>query len=127
MKKLALFNHKGGVGKTTLTINIAEELAESGKRILLIDADPQCNLSSFYLEEDYLEKLLEESDTDLGRTLWSAVKPVVTGRGPVRNVDPIKIRENLFLIPGDVLISDMKRFSQTHGPRRSPGANGGTM
>jgi len=51
MKKIALFNHKGGVGKTTLTVNIAAALAESGRRVLLIDTDPQCNLTSFYLEE----------------------------------------------------------------------------
>jgi cellulose biosynthesis protein BcsQ len=43
MKKIALFNHKGGVGKTTLTVNIADALAKSDKRVLLVDADPQCN------------------------------------------------------------------------------------
>ena len=54
MKKIALFNHKGGVGKTTLTVNIANAMAEAGKRVLLVDADPQCNLTSFYLEESTL-------------------------------------------------------------------------
>lgn len=49
VKKIALFNHKGGVGKTTLTVNITDALAESGKTVLLVDADPQCNLTSFYL------------------------------------------------------------------------------
>ena len=49
MKKIALFNHKGGVGKSTLTINIANALAKMGKTVLLVDADPQCNLTSFYL------------------------------------------------------------------------------
>jgi len=45
MKKIALFNHKGGVGKTTLSINIADALAEAGKTVLIVDADPQCNLT----------------------------------------------------------------------------------
>ena len=63
MKKIALFNHKGGVGKTTLTVNIADALASLGKTVLLVDADPQCNLTSFYLEESMLEKMLEESMT----------------------------------------------------------------
>jgi cellulose biosynthesis protein BcsQ len=54
MKKIALFNHKGGVGKTTLTVNISNAMAEAGKRVLLVDADPQCNLTSFYLEESTL-------------------------------------------------------------------------
>lgn len=51
MIKIALVNHKGGVGKTTLTVNIAGALAGSGKTVLLVDADPQCNLTSYYLTE----------------------------------------------------------------------------
>lgn len=49
--KIALFNHKGGVGKTTLTINLANALAKAGKIVLLVVADPQCNLTSLYLDE----------------------------------------------------------------------------
>ena len=51
MKTLALFNHKGGVGKTTLSVNVADTLVDLGFRVLMVDADPQCNLTSFYLEE----------------------------------------------------------------------------
>ena len=64
MKKLVLFNHKGGVGKTTLTVNIAAALGDLGFRVLLIDADPQCNLTSFYLEEHQIDTLLGDSDDD---------------------------------------------------------------
>ena len=42
---ISMFNNKGGVGKTTLTWNIADALAEKGKKVLLVDFDPQCNLS----------------------------------------------------------------------------------
>ena len=62
MKKIALLHHKGGVGKTTLTINIADAFAKTGKTVLLVYADPQCNITSFYLEESTLEEMLSDSN-----------------------------------------------------------------
>lgn len=109
MNKLALFNHKGGVGKTTLTVNITAELAAAGHTVLLVDADPQCNLTSFYLEESYLERLLADSDQNgEGETLWSAVKPVAEGRGGVVAIPEIKVYDDkhIYLLPGDVLLSE---------------------
>ncbi|WP_226941362.1 ParA family protein [Janthinobacterium violaceinigrum] len=44
MKILSVFNNKGGVGKTTLTYHLAHSLSELGNKVLIIDADPQCNL-----------------------------------------------------------------------------------
>jgi cellulose biosynthesis protein BcsQ len=106
MKTLALFNHKGGVGKTTLAVNIADALVDLGLCVLLIDADPQCNLTSFFLEETQLDELLGGSNEDDGETLWSAIKPVVDGKGPIKNIQPFQIRSNLLLCAGDVLLAD---------------------
>ena len=44
-KIISLLNHKGGVGKTTSTINIGAGMVELGKKVLLIDLDPQANLT----------------------------------------------------------------------------------
>lgn len=104
---LALFNHKGGVGKTTLSVNLADALIDLGFRVLLIDADPQCNLTSFYLDEKELDALLGESDDVNGGTIWSAIKPVVEGKGPIREVEAYSVadRDGLFFCPGDVLLA----------------------
>jgi cellulose biosynthesis protein BcsQ len=108
-KRLVVFNHKGGVGKTTLTVNIADALADAGKRVLLVDSDPQCSLSSYLVEAQVLDDLLDRSDSEAGATLWSAVKPIVEATGDVKPIDAVERRPNVFLLYGDLRLADFEQ------------------
>lgn len=107
-KRLAVFNHKGGIGKTTITVNLASALGTLGLRVLLVDTDPQCNLTSYFVEEKFFDSLLDASDTDHGNTLWTALRPVVDGSGDPRDIRPIELPRNLFLLAGDIRLAEFE-------------------
>jgi chromosome partitioning protein len=58
-KVIALFNHKGGVSKTTTTFNLGWMLANKGLKVLIVDADPQCNLTGLALGIDDYDDLFD--------------------------------------------------------------------
>ena len=108
-KRISIFNHKGGVGKTTLTLNLAAALTTLGSRVLLVDADPQCNLTSYLVSDEVVDDLLDESDSNTGQTIWSALKPVHEALGSYHIKRPIESGiENLYLMPGDIRLSEFE-------------------
>ena len=62
MKIVSVFNNKGGVGKSTLSFHLAHALAEQGKKTLMIDLDPQANLTLQCLTPVELEKMWSEEE-----------------------------------------------------------------
>lgn len=63
MKIISIINYKGGVGKTTVTSNIAAELARRNKRVLLLDMDAQASLTFSFITPDFWDNSLKESHT----------------------------------------------------------------
>ena len=103
MRKVVFFNHKGGVGKTTLSVNIGFALAKSGKRVLLVDADPQASLTSYLMDATVFHDLLDNSGGAEGRTIWTSVQPILSGADDVRIIQPYEAyAEGLFYLPGDI-------------------------
>ena len=122
--RITIYNHKGGVGKTTLTANIAFALSSLGKSVLLVDSDPQCNLTSYLLADDVVDDLLQHSNDDDGQTIWSAVRPVLASTGSVQLVRPVSVGD-VALLPGDIQLSEFEEYlgdAWADGFRRRIGA-----
>ena len=71
---VSVINYKGGVGKTTLTANLGADLAARGRRVLLVDLDPQASLTfSCYRAEEWEEQLAD------GRTVLQWFESFLAG------------------------------------------------
>lgn len=101
MKTITFFNNKGGVGKTTTVYHVAWMLSEMGIRSIVIDLDPQSNLTSMFLSADRLEAVYEAEEPS---TVLKAIEPVISGE-PYEPVHIEEITENLGLILGDLALS----------------------
>jgi chromosome partitioning protein len=106
-KRLVLFNHKGGVSKTTTVYNVGWMLAEKGHQVLLVDADPQCNLSSLILGDDFDAYYLDDA-TRL-QNIRDGVAPAFTGKPTP--IQPVVCRSparqpRLHLLAGHATLSE---------------------
>src|SRR6266850_2250128 len=108
-KTIALFNHKGGVSKTTTTFNLGWMLAEKGSRVVMIDTDPQCNLSGLVLDYDSSQEFdmfySQHPDANIKGGLAPAFESQPRSVEAVECVE-VRGRDGLFLVPGHVNLSE---------------------
>ncbi len=103
MKSIAFFNNKGGVGKTTLVYHLAWMMADRGIKTLVVDLDPQANVTAMFLEENRLESLWP--DDEHPETIYGAIRPILKGTGDIATPHIENLTQNLGLVPGDLGLS----------------------
>jgi len=111
---LTFFNNKGGVGKTSLVYHLAWMYAETGKRVLVADLDPQANLTAAFLDDEELEALWE--DPDKNTTVYKCLKPI-TEVSDLLEPELVKATPNLYLLPGDVGLSRFEDELSSEWPK----------
>ena len=115
-KRIVFFNHKGGVSKTTTVYNLGWKLAEKSK-VLIVDGDPQCNLTSLILRDNF-DKYYSDDETK-NQNIKDGVDPAFSGRPvPISNVECITAdrNRNLFLMAGHANLAEYDAsltFAQT--------------
>ena len=94
VKIVSIINYKGGVGKTTLTANLAAQLAQRGKRILALDMDAQCSLTFSFVTPDYWESELGgEEGQGNDRTIKKWFDGIVEDEGDIIPLDHLVLRD----------------------------------
>lgn len=82
MRKIAIINQKGGTGKSTTTVNLGRALSFLGKKVLIIDMDPQANVSYYF-----------GFDSKSTKTIYNVLK------GEISIKDALVKKEDLWIVP----------------------------
>nr|WP_294553014.1 AAA family ATPase [uncultured Rhodopila sp.] len=107
-RQVAFFNHKGGVSKTTSVFHIGWKLASLGKTVLLVDCDPQCNLTGLILNYTHSDEYPFEKKGE-ALNIRDGLAPAFEAR-PVP-LSPVKLQsvvgcDRLYVLPGHVGLAE---------------------
>lgn len=104
---ISLFNHKGGVSKTTTTFNLGWALADSGLKVMIVDGDPQCNLTGTVLGFSGVDDFASFYEVHPDANISAGLAPVLQGSG--QRLKPVPLAQtphpNLFLLAGNITLA----------------------
>ena len=105
-KIITFFNHKGGVGKTTILYHLAYKFTQNGLKVLMVDADSQCNLSTLCLGEEEFANHYQKNPND---NIKSGLAPAFESRPKLIDAiycPTVGSNPNLFLMPGSFELTE---------------------
>jgi cellulose biosynthesis protein BcsQ len=109
VKVINLFNHKGGVSKTTTAFNLGWMLGTMGKRVVLADFDPQCNLTGMVLGYTGIDDLEDSYKSDPPNNLKDALSPAFESKPKqIVGAECVQIpgNSNVLLLPGHIGLAE---------------------
>jgi chromosome partitioning protein len=112
-KIISLFNHKGGVSKTTTVFHLGWKMATLGKKVLIVDADPQCNLTGLALGLEDYDSLFKFYDSKQNTDIFNSLAPTFAIESPssipVHGKTSITETKNpnLFVLAGNIRFSEI--------------------
>src|ERR1043166_6525676 len=104
-----LFNHKGGVSKTTTVFNLAWMLGLMGKKVIVADFDPQCNLTGMVLGYKGIEDLEGAYQDNPPNNIKDALSPAFESKPrQITGAECVEVpgNPNLFLLPGHIGLAE---------------------
>jgi len=108
-KIVNFFNHKGGVSKTTTVFNLSWMLASMGKKVVIADFDPQCNLTGMVLGYKGVDDLENTYKSDPANNLKDALSPAFESKPKaIVAAECVEVpgNENLWLLPGHIALAE---------------------
>lgn len=106
--KIAVLNQKGGVGKTTISVNLSYGLAKEGKRTLLIDLDPQAHSTLIFSRNVPKQATIKELFINRLLDLKKVIRPAILNKDPIEGLDIIGSNIHL-AVTAEQIISKVHR------------------